>query len=58
MAIYMKRKHIDASREARLWIGRVIVPAALAVTMIVKDPIARKYIADKKNDILSKLKKK
>jgi hypothetical protein len=54
----MKRKHIDASREARLWIGRVIVPAALAVTMIVKDPIARKYIADKKNDILSKLKKK
>ena len=22
----MKRKHIEASREARLWIGQVIVP--------------------------------
>ena len=46
----MKRKHIDAARETRLWIGQVIVPVTtLAVTTVelCRTPELRQAIADK-----------
>ena len=30
----MKQKHIDASREARLWLRDIIIPAFVGVMMI------------------------
>lgn len=41
----MKRKHIDAMREVRLWIGQVIVPVTALV--IAVSPEARESMAEK-----------
>lgn len=30
----MKQKHIDAAREARLWLGQIIVPAILGAVYL------------------------
>lgn len=54
----MKQKHIDASREARLWIGQVIVPAIMVGAMMLSDEKIRTFVVDKKNKIISKFKKK
>lgn len=45
----MKQKHIDASREVRLWIGQVIVPAIAAGAMIMSNSQARAYVNNKIN---------
>ena len=37
----MKQKHIDAAREARLWIAQIIAP--LAGVVIMASPEARKF---------------
>lgn len=44
----MSYKNIERSREARLWIGQVIMPTVTAVTGIlaipgVKEEISKKY---------------
>ena len=44
----MTYKQIEASREVRLWIGQVIVPA-IALTMTI--PEARKKVIDKSKSI-------
>lgn len=43
----MKQKHVDAAREARLWLGQVIVPAALVVGTVFRNPDAREYVSQK-----------
>ena len=58
----MTYKQIEASREARLWIGQVIAPAAAIVAVILaKHPEYREAIAKKfekiKNTIGRKHKK-
>lgn len=56
----MTYKQIEASRELRLWIGQVIVPATVAVMAI--SPEARQAVANKatsvKNSIKNTFKKK
>lgn len=42
----MKRTTIDASREVRLWIGQVIVPAVMTVATIMSIPGAREKISE------------
>ena len=37
----MTYRQIEASREARLWIGQVIVPACMTVATIMSIPEAR-----------------
>ena len=58
----MTYKQIEASREARLWIGQVIVPACAAVTIAVANPNVRHFVADKakvvKNFVKNKFHKK
>lgn len=55
----MTYKQIEASREVRLWIGQVIVPAAAMVMAV--SPEARKAVAttatNAKNFIKRKFKK-
>lgn len=57
----MTYKQIEASREARLWLGQIIIPAiGLAATALaipgVKDAIADK-VRDAKYSIKTKLSK-
>lgn len=54
----MTYKQIEASREARLWIGQVILPIITAVMLV---PEAREAVVDKvktvKKNIENKFKK-
>ena len=54
----MTYKQIEASREMRLWIGQVIVPAAVAAIAIASNPNTRDYISKKYNNVKSRIKKK
>ena len=54
----MTYKQIEASREMRLWIGQVIVPAAVAVIAIASNPQTRNYVSKKYNNVKSRIKKK
>lgn len=49
----MTYKQIEASREMRLWIGQVIVPAAVAAIAIASNPNTRDYISKKYNNVKS-----
>lgn len=54
----MKYKHIEASREARLWIGQVIIPAAIVGGMILSNEALRQKIVLKGKYYKNKLKEK
>jgi hypothetical protein len=55
----MTYKQIEASREVRLWIGQIIVPAATLVgTYLMTSPEARHRLKQKMNDIGSTIKNK
>ena len=54
----MTYKQIEASREMRLWIGQVIVPAAAAAVAIASNPQTRNYISEKYNNVKSRIQKK
>ena len=43
----MTYKQIEASREARLWIGQVIVPAVTCVATLMAVPEVRHAVVDK-----------
>lgn len=51
-------KQLEASREARLWIGQVIVPAIGVTAAVLSNPQVRQTVADKINSIKRKLKSK
>lgn len=52
----MTHKQIEASREARLWIGQVIVPAITAAALVMSKPEARDYVTTKANAVKEKIK--
>ena len=54
----MTYKQIEASREMRLWIGQVIVPAAAAAIASASNPNTRDYISKKYNNVKSRIQKK
>ena len=54
----MKYKHIEASREARLWISQVIVPVTLAGVMVWSKPDARAKIKAKASRVKDFIKTK
>lgn len=58
----MTYKQIEASREVRLWIGQVIVPAIVAGAVVVSNPVARQTIVTKcknvKDTVTDKFKRK
>lgn len=47
----MKRKTIDAAREARLWACQIIVPTATAVVSVLAIPEVREAIAVKARNV-------
>ena len=47
----MTYKQIEASREARLWIGQIVVPAASVVVATLSIPEVRQMAAPKATSI-------
>ncbi len=54
----MTYKQIEASRELRLWIGQVLVPAVGFGAVLWSKPEIRNAVTSKYEDIKSKLSKK
>lgn len=52
-----KRQRIDASREARLWIGQVIVPSMVGIGTLLSIPGVKEKVVEKYRSIKSKFKK-
>lgn len=52
----MTYKQIEASREARLWIGQVIIPAVTCAAIAMSNPNVREFTSDKFQKIKSKVK--
>ena len=46
----MKYKHVEAAREARLWIRDIIVPAATLAATTLAIPEVRQAVAAKANE--------
>lgn len=53
MAKMTNTQRIEASREARLWIGQVLVPV-LGITLLI--PEAREWAKDKAESVIGKMK--
>lgn len=57
----MSYRRIEASREARLWFGQIIIPAVSAVVAALSIPQVREMVATKaeqvKRSIENKMKK-
>lgn len=51
----MTNRQIEESREARLWIGQVIIPTVAAVGGLIAIPEVREAIKAKANDIKNKI---
>lgn len=54
----MTYKQIEASREARLWIGQIIVPAVVAVGSTLAIPEVRQAIAMKAKEVKQNIERK
>lgn len=54
----MKQKHVDASREARLWLGQVFIPAAIVVGSVLSNKDAKNYVSNKFNSAKNFVKEK
>lgn len=55
----MTYKQIETSREIRLWIGQIIVPAATAVaTVMYMNPELRHKVTTKASEIKNQIKAK
>ena len=54
----MTYKQIEAAREARLWIGQIIVPAATVAVSTLVIPEVRQAVAEKAKQIKESIHKK
>ena len=54
----MTYKQIEASREARLWIGQIIVPAVTIVGSALAIPEVRQAVAAKAEEVKKNIQKK
>lgn len=54
----MTYKQIEASREARLWIGQIIVPAFTTVMTMMAIPEVRQAVTEKAKEVTQTIKYK
>lgn len=54
----MTYKQIEASRELRLWIGQVIVPAITMSAVVLANPDVRRAAAEKIESVKQKIQAK
>lgn len=51
----MTHKQIEASRELRLWIGQIIIPAVSVAAIVFTNPDVRRAAKEKLNDVRQQL---
>lgn len=56
--VTMTYKQIEATRELRLWIGQVIVPAIGVSAAILSNPEVRRAASEKLEDVKAKVRRK
>ncbi len=54
-AYAMTYKQIEASRELRLWIGQVIVPAVTMSAVVLANPDVRRAVSEKIESVKQKI---
>lgn len=54
----MTYKQIEATRELRLWIGQVIVPAIGVSAAVLANPEVRRAASEKFEDVKAKIRRK
>ena len=54
----MTYKQIEASREIRLWLGQVILPAIGVAAVAVSNPETRQWVTQKANSVKRSVKEK
>lgn len=54
----MTYKQIEASREVRLWIGQVIVPAIGVAAVVMSNPEVRRTVSNKTREVKQSIKRK
>lgn len=54
----MKHKHIEAAREARLWIGQIVVPTLTLAATTLAIPEVREAVASKIKNSATKINNK
>lgn len=54
----MTYKQIEAAREARLWVGQIIIPTIVGIVTVATIPEVREAVAAKANAIKDKIKAK
>ena len=54
----MKQKHIDASREARLWIKDIVIPGLLFGAAVLQVPEVKSAVNDKIAELKAKRRNK
>lgn len=54
----MKHKHIEAMREARLWIGQIVVPTITLAATTLAIPEVREAVASKIKNSATKINNK
>lgn len=53
----MKYKHIEASREARLWITQIVGPSILLAASVLQIPEVKQAVSEKIADFRNRKKK-
>ena len=54
----MTFRQIEASREIRLWITQIIVPAGLVTAVVMTNPELKEAVTTKCKEVTSKIKSK
>lgn len=54
----LKHKHIEASREVRLWLGQVIIPGVVAFGVAMSNPQFKETVTSKFNSAKETVKSK
>ena len=54
----MTHKQIEQSREARLWLGQIIIPAATLVVSALSIPEVRQVVVTKVEDVKKSIERK
>lgn len=47
----MTYKQIETSREARLWLGQIVIPAIGVGIALMANPETRRFVTDKAGDV-------
>lgn len=54
----MTYKQLEASREARLWLGQIIIPTVTGVVALMTVPEVREAVAAKATEVKERIKAK